>query len=152
MTATGAAFAGYGVESSRLSLLAPLSDAEFWRLRQEIDIALDPFPYNGVTSTCEALYAGTPLATLAGTYGQSRTAASLLTALGLEDLVAGTEQEYLEINLRLASDLQRLSELRAGLRARMQGSRLMNYHGFARALECVYRDTWIGWTERPTPQ
>jgi len=143
-----AAFAGHGVDSSRLSLLAPVSDADFWRLRQEIDIALDPFPYNGVTSTCEALYAGTPMATLAGSYGQSRTAASILTAVGLGDLVAHTEAEYLEINARLASDLHRLSELRSSLRERMQGSPLMDYGALTSALEDLYRGIWTDWATR----
>jgi len=146
-----AAFAGQGVDPSRLSLLAPVSDAEFWRLRHEIDVALDPFPYNGVTSTCEALYAGTPLATLAGSYGQSRTAASLLTAVGLADLVARTEQEYLEINVRLARDLPRLAELRASLPTRMRASPLMDDQALALALEQLYRSAWIEWTARQAP-
>lgn len=146
------AFAGHGVDPARLSLLAPVSDAEFWRLRHEIDIALDPFPYNGVTSTCEALYAGTPLATLAGTYGQSRTAASILTAAGLGDLVARTAQEYLDINLRLAGDLQRLAGLRASLRARMQDSPLMDYRALTLALERLYRGAWADWAARQSPQ
>ena len=140
-----AAFAGHGVNPSRLSLLAPVSDADFWRLRHEIDIALDPFPYNGVTSTCEALYVGTPMATLAGTYGQSRTAASILTAVGLGNLVARTEEEYLEINVRLASDMQGLSQLRSSLRQRIQDSPLMDEEGFTLALEDIYRDIWREW-------
>jgi protein O-GlcNAc transferase len=146
-----AAFAGHGVHPSRLSLLPPVSDADFWRLRHEIDIALDPFPYNGVTSTCEALYAGTPMATLAGTYGQSRTAASILTAVRLEDMVARTEEEYVEINVRLASDMQRLSQLRASLRQRMQDSPLMDYHAFTFALEGLYRGIWTNWVTRQVP-
>jgi protein O-GlcNAc transferase len=121
---------------------------DFWRLRHEIDIALDPFPYNGVTSTCEALYAGTPMVTLAGRYGQSRTAASILTAVGLGDLVARTEEEYLEINVRLASDLDSLSRLRASLRERMQGSPLMDYRSLTFALEGLYRSIWTDWAVR----
>jgi len=141
-----AAFAEHGVDPSRLSLLAPVADAEFWRLRHEIDIALDPFPYNGVTSTCEALYAGTPMATLAGTCGQSRTAASILTAVGLGDLVATTEEEYLAINLRLARDVDDLSRLRANLRERMQASPLMDYRSLTSSLEGLYRSIWADWT------
>ncbi len=140
-----AAFAGHGVNPSRLSLLPPVSDADFWRLRHEIDIALDPFPYNGVTSTCEALYVGTPMATLAGTYGQSRTAASILTAVGLGNLVARTEEEYLEINVRLAGGQQGLSRLRSSLRQRTQDSPLMDEEGFTLALEDIYRDIWREW-------
>ena len=148
-----AAFAGHGVDPSRLRLLAPVSDADFWSLRHEIDIALDPFPYNGVTSTCEALYAGTPMTTLAGTYGQSCTAASLLTAAGLGDLVARTEEEYVEINVRLASDLHNLSGLRASLRGRMQDSPLMDYRSLTLALEGLYRGIWTDWTAgHPLPQ
>lgn len=143
-----AAFARHGVDPSRLSLLPPVSDADFWRLRHEIDIALDPFPYNGVTSTCEALYVGTPMVTLAGNYGQSRTAASLLTAVGLGDLVARTEEEYLEINVRLASDLNSLSRLRSSLRERMQNSPLMDYRSFTSALEGLYRRIWTDWAVR----
>ena len=144
-------FAGHGVDPSRLSLLPPVSDADFWRLRHEIDIALDPFPYNGVTSTCEALYVGTPMATLAGTYGQSRTAASILTVVGLGDLVARTEDEYVEINVRLANDVQRLCQLRASLRQRMQDSPLMDYHAFTFALEGLYRGIWTDWAVRHAP-
>ena len=143
-----ASFAGHGVDPSRLSLLPRVSDADFWRLRHETDIALDPFPYNGVTSTCEALYAGTPMATLAGTYGQSRTAASILTAVGLGDLVAPTQEEYLDINVRLAGDLHRLAQLRSSLRQRMQGSPLMDYRSLTSALEGLYRGIWIDWAAR----
>ncbi len=146
-----AGFAGHGVDPSRLSLRPRVPDADFRRLRQDVDIALDPFPYNGVTSTCEALYAGTPMATLAGSYGQSRTAASILAAVGLRDLVAHTEAEYVETNVRLASDLHRLSELRASLRECMQGSPLMDYRSLTSALEDQYRGIWIDWAAGPLP-
>ncbi|TSA13090.1 MAG: hypothetical protein D4R74_10405, partial [Betaproteobacteria bacterium] len=84
--------------------------------------------------------------------GQSRTAASLLAAVGLEDLVARTEEEYVKINLRLAGDLPRLGEMRASLRARMQDSPLMNYRALTSALEDSYRRIWTDWTLRqPSP-
>jgi predicted O-linked N-acetylglucosamine transferase (SPINDLY family) len=143
-----AMFAAHGVDASRLALHPSVSDAEFWRLRQQVDAALDPFPYNGVTSTCEALWSGTPMPALLGTCGQSRCAASLLTSLGLTELIARTEDEYVEIGVKLASDLGALAALRSSLRARMQSSALMDYAAFARALEGLYRAAWIDWVER----
>lgn len=145
-------FAGHGVEASRLDLRARVSDAEFWQLRQRIDVALDPFPYNGVTSTCEALWSGTPMPALLGVYGQSRCAGSLLTAVGLPELVAGSEDEYVGIGVRLASDLEALARLRASLRERMRRSPLMDYAGFAREVEGLYRGVWERFGRREGPK
>jgi protein O-GlcNAc transferase len=144
-------FAAEGIDAARLSIYPSVSDADFWKLRRTVDIALDPFPYNGVTSTCEALYVGTPLVGLAGTYGASRAAASLLTAVGLAELVAKNEDEYVEINVRLAADLPALDRLRSSLRERMQGSPLMDSVSLARALEDAYRRIWKDWVARPSP-
>jgi len=141
-------FAARGVDDSRLRLYPAVSDAEFWRLRQQVDVALDPFPYNGVTSVCEALWVGTPLPALLGTYGQSRCAASLLMCIGLTDLVARDEDEYVEIGVRLAGDLDTLAATRSTLRERMQHSPLMGYGAFTSALEGLYREIWIDWVGR----
>lgn len=143
-----AAFSACGVDGSRLELPSFLSDQEFWRVRQRIDIALDPFPYNGTTSTCEALWTGLPVMTLAGTYGPSRSGASLLAAVGLEQFIAQSEDQYVDLAAGLAADLPRLQGLRSSLRERMRKSPLMDHRGFTRTLEALYREMWKACLQR----
>ena len=106
----------------------------------EVDIALDVFPYNGTTTTCEALWMGVPVVTLAGSIHVSRVSASILNNVGLADLVADTPEKYLEIAQRLAVDVEKRRALRAGMRARMLSSPLLDAPGFARDLEAAYRE------------
>lgn len=107
-----------------------------------IDIALDSFPYNGATTTCEALWMGVPVVTLAGDRHAGRMGSSLLNAVALGGLVARRPEEYVEKCVALARDLPRLAELRAGLRERMRRSPLMDETGFTRALERCYGEIW----------
>lgn len=118
---------------------------------QNVDIALDSFPYHGTMTTCEALWMGTPVVTLAGAAHVSRVGVSLLTAVGLPDLVASNSEEYIEIAARLAGDKEHLAELRATLRQRMQASPLMDAPRFARNMEAAYRTMWRKWCADPTP-
>lgn len=108
----------------------------------EIDIALDPFPYNGTTTTCEALWMGVPVISLQGNQHVSRVTAGLLQRIGLESLVATTPKQYQQIALELAKNKKRLGELRSGMRERLRGSPLMNKAGFAREVEAAYRSMW----------
>lgn len=108
----------------------------------EVDIALDPFPYNGTTTTCEALWMGVPVISLQGNQHVSRVTAGLLQRVGLESLVATTPKQYQQIALELAKNKKRLVELRSGMRERMRGSSLMNKVGFAREVEAAYRTMW----------
>ncbi len=112
----------------------------------EIDIALDPFPYNGTTTTCEALYMGVPVITLEGKVHRSRVGVSLLNQVGLQHLIAENEEEYVAIACSLTSDLDELAELRKSLRFRMEKSPLMDEVGFTRGLENAYREMWKKWT------
>ncbi len=105
----------------------------------QVDIALDPFPYNGGTTTLDALFMGVPVVTLAGLSGMSRAGVSILTNAGLTDLTAKTTAEYEEIAVRLAGDRGRV---RQDLRARMQSSPLMDAPRFVRNLEGAYRAMW----------
>jgi protein O-GlcNAc transferase len=113
-----------------------------------IDIALDPFPYNGTTTTCEALWMGTPVIALAGERHAGRVSASILTRVGLEDLVARDVAEYLDIAARLAADHGEIARLRRTLRSRMAASPLCDGPGFARNVERAYRQMWVRWCER----
>jgi predicted O-linked N-acetylglucosamine transferase (SPINDLY family) len=110
-----------------------------------IDIALDTFPYNGTTTTCEALWMGVPIVTLAGNRHAGRVGVSLLTQVGLTNLIAGTPEEYVDIAVQLASDRDSLADLRLRLRDRMAASPLCDHKGFTRGLEAAYRQMWREW-------
>ncbi len=101
----------------------------------DVDIALDTTPFNGATTTCEALFMGVPVVTLTGATHPSRMGASILGAAGLSHLVAADARGYVGIAAALAGDLPRLARTRAGLRAALQASRLMDKAGFARDFE-----------------
>ncbi len=112
---------------------------------QEIDIALDPFPYGGGITSCDALWMGVPVVTLAGQTAVGRGGKSILTNVGLLDLIAETPDEYLEIARDLAADLPRLRELRLTLRERMEQSPLRDAAQHAREVEAAYRRIWRNW-------
>jgi predicted O-linked N-acetylglucosamine transferase (SPINDLY family) len=116
-------------------------------LYAQMDIALDTFPYHGTTTTCEALYMGLPVVSLAGPTHVSRVGVSLLTSVGLPHLLASSPDEYVSIAVALANDLPRLAELRATLRRRMETSPLMDAPAFARAIESAYSQAWQTWCD-----
>ncbi len=105
----------------------------------EVDIALDSYPYHGTTTTCEALAAGVPVVSLAGSSHVARVGVSLLTAVGLSDLVAEQREDYIAIAVKLAADRERLKQLRTSLGERMKTSVLGDAVGFTRKLEGCYR-------------
>ncbi len=138
-------FEAKGIDPARLEFYGFLSWGEFWALHQRIDIALDSYPVNGGATSCESLWLGTPLVSRAGNDFLARAGLSLLSTVGLAELVAQDEDEYLRIALELARDLPRLAQLRAGLRERMRASPLLAAAAFTRDLESLYRTAWTQW-------
>jgi protein O-GlcNAc transferase len=142
-------FASRGVDPGRLDLRGhEPNDVSHLDAYNQMDIALDTFPYHGTTTTCEALWMGVPVVSLAGRTHVSRVGVSLLSCVGLPELIARTPDQYIEIAANLATDLSRLAELRRTLRPRMQASGLMDAPRFARDVEAVYRKMWRIWCER----
>ena len=140
------AFRIHGIDEERLRLHGGYdTHAKHLRRYREIDIALDPFPYNGTTTTCDALWMGVPVVTLAGTTHVARVGVSLLNHLGLTEWIANSAQEYVEIAARWAADVQRLATLRRELRGRMARSPLTDAPTFTRHLESAYRFMWQHW-------
>ncbi|MBF0305915.1 MAG: tetratricopeptide repeat protein [Alphaproteobacteria bacterium] len=128
-----------GVDPGRLSLVTYTgSQFEHMRAYDGIDIALDSFPYNGTTTTCEALWMGVPVVTVLGRSHAGRVGASLLSQLGLFDLIATDEADYARVAVRLAGDPARIALLRRGLRQRMRASTLCDAAFLARKLETAY--------------
>jgi tetratricopeptide (TPR) repeat protein len=139
-------FAGQGIGRDRVSLMARAESlGEHLALYNMIDIALDPFPYSGTTTTCEALWMGVPVVTLVGDVHRTRVGYSQLKSLGLNRLVAKNKDEYLRIALRLAADTEDMRHLRTGMRARMKQSPLMDAPRFVRhfeeAMERMYKES-----------
>ena len=114
----------------------------------EIDLALDTFPYNGTTTTCEALWIGVPVVTLVGNHTVSRWGLSLLAAVGLEELTAKSEDEYCEIIKGLVYSHRRLKLLKTGMRDRLLSSPLCDAKGFADAVEEAFRTMWKRWCDK----
>jgi protein O-GlcNAc transferase len=136
-----------GIEPDRIELCPWVPAADHLARYGHVDIALDTYPYHGTTTTCEALWMGVPVVSLAGDGHVSRAGVSLLTNVGLPELVAQSSEEFVRVATELAGDLPRLAELRATLRERMRNSPLMDARRFARDVEEAYRTVWREWCE-----
>jgi predicted O-linked N-acetylglucosamine transferase (SPINDLY family) len=129
-----------GINPARVELLGHVpSRQQHLSTYNRIDIALDTTPYNGTTTTCEAVSMGVPVVTLAGDAHVSRVGASLLTALEMPELVASNEHDFISIATKLSSDLPRLVQLRQNLRPIMLASPLCDVAAFTREMERVYQ-------------
>ncbi|MFZ5908183.1 MAG: tetratricopeptide repeat protein [Nitrospirota bacterium] len=140
------AFAVHGIDPARIELLSlATSFSGHLGIYSRIDIGLDPFPYNGTTTTCEALWMGVPVITLAGNTHASRVGASILTNVGLSELIATSQDEYVGKAVYLAGDLEKLESLRRGLREMMKQSPLTDAGRLVKNLEDSYRQMWEIW-------
>ena len=137
-----ALFERSGVSAARIECLPYANDPPYGQQYEGVDIALDNYPYNGVTTTCETLYFGVPVVSMYGRNGVSRSGLSLLSALGLSELSASTPERYVEIAVALGSDLPRLEQLRASLRTRFEHSSLRDEKRFAANFEELLRTAW----------
>jgi protein O-GlcNAc transferase len=134
-----------GVEPDRIELLGWVAASDHPAHYGRVDIALDTYPYHGTATTCESFWMGVPVVSLAGESHVSRVGVSLLSSVGLAELIARTPEEYVKIAVGLAGDLPRLAEMRRGLRSRMEASVLMDGPSFARDVEAAYRQMWRNW-------
>jgi len=138
-----ARFAAHGIGPERLWMSGPIDSlAGHLNAYGFVDLALDTFPYAGTTTTCEAMWMGVPVVTLAGEAHVERTGASLLAAAGLPEFVTGSPAGYIERATACASSLEQLAALRAGLRPRLAASVLMDEAGFTRRLEDTFYRLW----------
>jgi predicted O-linked N-acetylglucosamine transferase (SPINDLY family) len=136
-------FAIHGLAGDRIELQGSSAHVEMLKCYSEIDIALDPFPFNGGMTTLEALWMGVPVVTVVGNGIVSRQSISVLANLGLTDQLAfATAEEYVTSTAVLALDIGRLTALRHGLRGRMQESPLCRPELFVQNLETLYRAMW----------
>jgi protein O-GlcNAc transferase len=138
-------FSHKGIDAGRIVLLSWEPSPKHLESYNLVDIGLDTFTYNGGTTTCEALWMGVPVITLAGNSHASRVGISLLSNIGLAELVAETPDEYLSIAVNLANDMDRLQSLRKNLRDRMAHSNLTDSKHFTLNLEKCYRTIWENW-------
>lgn len=140
-----------GLENDRVELIGHTATRqEHLELYSRMHIALDTFPYNGTTTTCEALWMGVPVITLAGQYHAGRVGVSLLSAAGCAEWVSETEADFIRIAVELSEDVARLSEMRASMRERISASLLCDAGTFINNLEEVYREVWRCWCEKST--
>ncbi|MGD0464615.1 MAG: tetratricopeptide repeat protein [Tepidisphaeraceae bacterium] len=140
-------FSESGVAPARLEFVASSPRPQYLRHYDRIDIGLDPLPYNGITTTCDALWMGVPVVSLTGSTAAGRAGASVLIAAGLSEWVARTPQQFVELATELAQDIPRLKILRANLRRQITQSPLMDARKFTEQVEKVYREVWIQWCE-----
>jgi protein O-GlcNAc transferase len=138
---------GAGVSAARIATLPYAALDDYLRSIGGVDIALDTTPYSGGTTTCDALWMGVPVVALQGSRSISRSAASVLSSVGLADWIAATPEDYVRLAAGFARDRARLSDLRGSLRQKMQRSPIMDETAFVRDLENAYRTMWRAWCE-----
>jgi predicted O-linked N-acetylglucosamine transferase (SPINDLY family) len=140
-----AAFVDLGVTAERLILRGSTPHPDMLAEYADVDIALDPFPFSGGMTSCEALWMGVPVVTLPGRRAVSRQTLGFLRVIGLPELAAASADDYVRIASSLAPDLPRLAAIRRTLRQRMADSPLCDGAAFTRNLEAAYRTMWQAW-------
>ncbi|MGD0463665.1 MAG: tetratricopeptide repeat protein [Tepidisphaeraceae bacterium] len=140
-----------GVSPERLEFLGRQDWPQYVQTYARMDIALDPFPYNGGITTCDALWMGVPVITLSGQTAIGRVGRSILSNAGLPELIARTPQEYVRLAVELANNLDRLKQLRAELRPRLLASPLKDPQQLTRDIEAFFRDAWRTFTASSPP-
>jgi predicted O-linked N-acetylglucosamine transferase (SPINDLY family) len=140
-----------GIAAERVEFADKRPRRQYLQLYHRVDVALDPFPYNGHTTSLDGFWMGVPTVTLVSQTVVGRAGWSQLCNLGLQELAAQTPEQYVALVAQLAGDLPRLQELRATLRQRMQRSPLMDGPRFARQVEQAYRQMWRRWCSTRQP-
>jgi predicted O-linked N-acetylglucosamine transferase (SPINDLY family) len=140
-------FARHGIDSARIEFIGRLPLLDYMARYRHVDIALDPFPFSGGTTSCDALWMGVPIVTLRGNTAVGRGGASILSTAGLTDWVADTPEQYLKIAREKAADIPVLALLRSELREQMRQSPLMDGPRFAAGVESAYRKMWKAWCD-----
>jgi protein O-GlcNAc transferase len=134
-----------GINVGHITFVPVRPRLDYLRTYHAIDIGLDTFPYNGHTTSLDAFWMGVPVVSRVGRTAVGRGGLSRLFNLGLGELAAHSDDEFVRIAVRLACDLPRLSRLRQGLRLRMEQSPLMGGARFAKHVEAAYREAWLNW-------
>jgi predicted O-linked N-acetylglucosamine transferase (SPINDLY family) len=131
-----------GIAGDRISLEGPAAHYEFLKTYDRIDIALDAFPYNGGTTTTEAIWQGVPVVSYWGDRWVSRTSATLLRSAGLADMVADSPQDYIGLAVSLGDNFEQLRTMRMNMRDKLLRSDICDTATFARSMERLYRKIW----------
>jgi predicted O-linked N-acetylglucosamine transferase (SPINDLY family) len=137
-----------GLPEARATFVDRQPLGEYLETYRRIDVALDPVPFGGGTTTCDALWMGTPVVSLAGRTAVSRAGSSLLNNVGLERLVAHSKEQYVDLAANLIRDGERLSSLRREMRDRLESSPVMHAEPFTRDLEDAFKEMWRTWCDR----
>ena len=136
---------GGGISPDRVEFDARVPARTYLARYHDLDLALDPFPYGGGATTMDALWMGVPIITLAGRTAVGRGGVSILSNIGLPELIARSPEEYIAIAVDWATNLERLIAVRAGLRGRMQASPLLDGVQYAASVEATFRQMWERW-------
>jgi protein O-GlcNAc transferase len=140
-------FESEGIAAERLQFHPLCGGQEYFGLHHQVDMCLDPFPFTGATTTCNALWMGVPTLTLMGPTVAGRLGPALLQHAGLDAFVARSGQDFVDKGTRWAEDLESLAALRAGMRERFLDSPMGQPAEFARSLSAAFRQMWRRWCE-----
>ncbi|MDO8653798.1 MAG: tetratricopeptide repeat protein [Undibacterium sp.] len=138
-------FATLGIGEDRLDFQGSLPAHDFHQMFHRVDLTLDPMNVNGATTTCESLWMGVPVMTLAGNRFLSRAGFSILSACAMEEFAASSPELFIQIAQKLAADIPQLAQLRAGIRAQLAASALMDQARFTHNFEIALRGAWKKW-------
>ena len=145
-------FVALGVDASRIEFRGPVGLADMMAEYADVDIALDPVPYNGGTTTLQAMWMGVPVVVKEGQNFVSRMGASFMRAAGLPEWVAASDEDYVETAARMATDRQALLQLKSSLRARLQAAPAWNIDEYTRDIEHALRSMWTEFCEQARSQ
>lgn len=140
-------FQQLGIERDRIEICGQKTSVEHLALYGQIDIGLDPYPYHGTTTTCEALWMGVPIISLLGGHHSCRVSLSLLKRIDMDYFVASTREEYVAKACALAANQKALSKIRDTMRKRLGASDICNKKQFAANIEQAYRKMWLRWCQ-----